>query len=247
VIPAVPAVSAIIPLFNQRQFVRAAVESVLAQSSEPREVIIVDDGSTDGSLNTLGILKDQLVVYRQRNKGPAAARNLGVSQARGEIIAFLDADDEWPPDKLQYQVRPFFQDSGIDVVLGQIRWLRGPVSSGGRSRPHGESFYGVQLGSGLFRKTVFDRVGRFDEKLRFSEDHDWFLRAREKGVEIVRIDRDVLYYRMHEQSMTRNESPEGGFGLTRIIKRSLDRRRRTGSSGEGPLQKFCEFKIWEER
>lgn len=99
-----PLVSAIIPAFNRESTIARSVRSVLAQSYSNIEVIVVDDGSSDGTIDALGEFGSQVTVYRQANSGPAQARNLGASMARGEILAFLDSDDEWLPTKIERQV-----------------------------------------------------------------------------------------------------------------------------------------------
>jgi glycosyltransferase involved in cell wall biosynthesis len=237
-------ISAIIPLYNQARFLRAAVESILEQSWRELELIVVDDGSTDGSLDTLGRLRQRVTVYSQENRGPAAARNLGVRNASGEVIAFLDADDLWPPEKLKHQVPPLLEDPEIDAVLGRIQCFRSGTNQEKKVNLYGKSFYGVQLGSVLFRRVVFDKVGFFDEKLFFSEDHDWFFRAREDNVKIVKVDHRALYYRIHGENMTRREAPNG-YGLTRIVKESLDRRRKKSTGVAPALEDFSQFRTWE--
>ncbi len=220
-----PRISVVIPLFNQAAFVREAVASVLGQNHPNLEIIVIDDGSTDGSVGVLGGFEGAISIHRQENQGPAAARNHGLARATGELIAFLDADDRWPERKLQDQLPPLLNDSRVDVSLGRIRRLAPTDATGANFALAHAACHGVQVGSGLFRRGVFSRVGVFAAHLRYSEDHDWFLRAREKGINIVPVDADGLYYRVHADSLTRGGARDAGFDLPRVIKMSLDRRR----------------------
>jgi glycosyltransferase involved in cell wall biosynthesis len=205
---------------------REAVESVLDQKYSPVEIIVVDDGSTDG---TATVARSLPVRYlHQTNQGPAAARNRGIEQAQGSLIAFADADDLWPVGKLDLQL-PYFRGPKIDIVLGKIQQVTvdGPTQSQ-------DTGFSVNLGSGVMRKSVFERVGLFDETMRYSEDVDWFMRARESGTAIVTIDAVTLLYRQHEQNMTRGKSTSE-LNVLKALKKSLDRRReQTGSASALP-------------
>lgn len=213
-----PFVSVVIPVFNGEAFLREAVESVLAQKYSPLEIIIVDDGSTDGTETMARSLPEPVRYLRQNNAGPAAARNRGIEHAQGSLIAFADADDLWPAAKLELQL-PYFNDPAIEIVMGRIQQVH--LSN---AEEFGEPAFSVNLGSAVIRKTVFERVGLFDETMRYSEDVDWFMRAREGGVAIVTIDAVTLLYRQHEQNMTRGKSTSE-LNVLKALKRSLDRRR----------------------
>jgi glycosyltransferase involved in cell wall biosynthesis len=225
-----PLVSVVIPVFNGERFLREAVQSVLDQEYSDVEIIIVDDGSTDGTANVARSLPETVRYLHQRNQGPAAARNRGIEHARGSLIAFADADDLWPADKLALQLPYLISDPKTDIVLGRIQQVRLSETDTGHTRAEefAEPAFSVNLGSAIIRKSVFERVGLFDETMRYSEDVDWFLRAREAGAAIVTIDAVTLLYRQHEQNMTRGKSTSE-LNVLKALKRSLDRRReRTG-------------------
>jgi glycosyltransferase involved in cell wall biosynthesis len=215
-----PLVSVVIPVFNGERFLREAVRSVLDQQYAPLEIIIVDDGSTDGTATVARSLPATVRYLHQPNQGPAAARNRGIEQAQGGLIAFADADDLWPPAKLELQLPYLINDPGVEIVMGRVQLL----SETGLT----ESAFSVNLGCAVIRKSVFDRVGLFDETMRYSEDVDWFMRARESGAAIMTIDAVTLFYRQHEQNMTRGKSTSE-LNVLKALKRSLDRRRERAS------------------
>ena len=221
-----PLVSVVVPVFNGERFLREAVQSVLDQQYSPLELIVVDDGSTDGTANVARSLPETVRYLSQANQGPAAARNRGIEHAQGELIAFADVDDLWPVDKFELQLPYLIQDPKIDIVLGRIQQvlLSETVNGETQSQEFAEPAFSVNLGSAVMRKSVFERVGLFDETMRYSEDVDWFMRAREHGASIVTIDAVTLLYRQHEQNMTRGKST-AELNVLKALKRSLDRRR----------------------
>jgi glycosyltransferase involved in cell wall biosynthesis len=189
-----PLVSVVIPVFNGERFLREAVQSVLDQKYSPVEIIVVDDGSTDGSATVARSLETVRYLY-QTNQGPAAARNRGIEQAKGSLIAFADADDLWPSGKLDRQLPYLISDPEIDIVLGRIQQvlLSETVDGPTQATEFGETGFSVNLGSAVIRTSVFEHVGLFDETMRYSEDVDWFMRARESGAAIVTIDAVTLF------------------------------------------------------
>jgi glycosyltransferase involved in cell wall biosynthesis len=221
-----PIVSVVVPALNAARFLAEALASIVRQRYEPLEIVVIDDGSSDGTAEVARTFHGRPVVIEQPNRGPAAARNRGIAAAKGELIAFLDADDLWPDGKLALQVPRLTEDALLDVILGRIRYvaLDDRTLEGIRFDEPGGVLTNVNLGAGVFRRSVFDRVGLFDESLRFSEDQDWFLRARESGVGIAVLGEVTLCYRLHAGNMTRGKSGRE-LALTSVLKRSLDRRR----------------------
>jgi glycosyltransferase involved in cell wall biosynthesis len=219
-------VSVIVPVYNGEAFLEGVVDNICQQAWQPLEIIIVDDGSTDATADIAGQLKANVRYVRQPNQGPAAARNRGIEMAGGNVIGFLDADDLWAGEKIAAQVEYLAENPAVDIVLGKTQFMRESEGADGKKTFDAYLKPGVflNLGSGLFRKAVFDRVGVFDPNLIYSEDADWFLRARELGVSIAVMDQVVLFYRLHEKNMTRGKTPEE-IGFLRVLKSSLDRRR----------------------
>ena len=238
-----PLVSVVIPVFNGEGFLRDAVQSVLDQKYSPLEIIIVDDGSTDGTATVATSLAEPVRYLRQSNEGPAAARNRGIEHARGSLIAFTDADDLWPDGKLELQLPYLINDPTIEIVMGRIQQVLLSATANGQTQSEAiaEPVFSVNLGSAIIRKSVFERIGLFDAATRYSEDVDWFMRAREGGIPITTIDAVTLLYRQHEQNMTRGKSTSE-LNVLKALKRSLDRRReRSGVASALPT-----FKTGEE-
>ncbi|MBL8838407.1 MAG: glycosyltransferase family 2 protein [Alphaproteobacteria bacterium] len=220
-----PAVSVIMPVFNGAPYIAAALDSIRAQNHPALEVIVVDDGSTDGSGAIAAARGENIRIERQDNAGAAAARNRGLALARGAVIAFLDADDLWPADKLALQLPVLDGDPRLGLVTGRIRAFGGTIAGrAGREDAYGDGLPGVNLGCALMRRWAFDAVGGFDAALRISDDADWFVRARDRGVPTAALDAVTLLYRIHGANMTRNVDAVGREAVL-VAKRALDRRR----------------------
>jgi glycosyltransferase involved in cell wall biosynthesis len=198
------AVSVITPFFNAGPYLTEAVASILAQDYRPLELLLVDDGSTDGSADRAARLAEDSGEIRllrlPSNQGPAAARNAALREARGELVTFLDADDLMLPGRLSCQTTYLESHPGVDVVVGVAEcvlepgvapppWLRG-MGATDRHRYH----HAMTM---LAPRRVFDRVGAFDPSFRVGEDTDWMLRARVAGLVVARVDRVLIRRRIH--------------------------------------------------
>lgn len=221
-------VSVIIPTYNRAKLLPEAIACVRQQNYPDLEIIVVDDGSTDNTLDVVRALGGDIHFVRlERNYGVATARNAGVSLSSGDAIAFLDSDDLWPPDKLRIQAQRMHTD--VDIVFGKTQLFCRDQSHGAFT-PRDLPFSSILLGSALIRRALFDtdKVGPFDEALRQHEDLDWFMRAREQPINIVLHDEVALHYRLHSNSLTRDDqlrfTADKTMFLT-VFKRSLERRR----------------------
>jgi len=226
-----PLVSVIIPVYNSAHLLRDAVDSVLAQAWGTVEIIVVDDESEDDIQGAIDALPADVRFVRQpHNAGPAAARNRGVLEAAGELIAFIDADDLWTADHLEALAEPLLADPAVDVAHG-----RGQVTALGENGQPGEYLGNPQeafpfyIGAGLYRRRAFEVTGVFDPELRFAEDTDWFQRAREAGLKIVKLDAVTLFVRRHEGNSTRGKSLLE-LNPLRVFKKQLDRQRQAGNA-----------------
>ena len=222
-----PLVSVIIPTYNRAHSIEPAVRSVLAQTYTARGLIIVDDGSTDGTTEVLSRFGDAVRVIRQSNAGPSAARNAGVRAARGELVAFLDSDDEWLPEKLERQV-PLMR--AADVVLSATNW---------RSKDQSECFinsekswecdsapafvsqpggHPTMLSSWLVRRDVLVALGGFDESLSYGEDNDLLFRLAFRGR--FAVTREVLLLRQAGLDTVKLSRP-GSLNYHRKVARAM--------------------------
>jgi glycosyltransferase involved in cell wall biosynthesis len=180
-----PLVSVILPTYNRGWILAEAIDSVLAQDFKDYELIVVDDGSTDNTREILDAYRQDIIVFRQANKGVSAARNRGIAEAGGQLVAFLDSDDLWLPRKLSRQV-DFFK-SNPDAVINQTEeiWIRNGVRVNPKDRhrkPSGMIFERslelclVSPSAVMIQNALFDAVGVFDENLPACEDYDLWLR-----------------------------------------------------------------------
>ena len=208
-------VSVIIPNYNYAQYLREAIDSVLAQSYPEIEIIVVDDGSTDGSKEILDGYGNRVQAIFQRNQGVSAARNNGVKASRGEFVAFLDADDSWLPAKVEKQVDCLKTDEEIGLVhVGVVE-----VDADGNSIRErldggaGDLWRDLLLfssrgifggGSGvLMRRTIFDEAGGFDQRLSTSADWDLYFQVSSRH-NVGFIPEVLLQYRVHHSNMHSN-------------------------------------------
>jgi glycosyltransferase involved in cell wall biosynthesis len=227
-------VSVVIPVYNGETFLAGAIENVLVQDYSPLEIIVVDDGSTDRTAMVAARFLDHVHYIHQSNRGPAAARNAGIDRGSGNVIAFLDVDDWWSPSKLTSQASYLARHPSVEMVQGLIQSMELATSEDPghlRFEPSGTPYAFINLGSALIRRSVFDRIGLFDEALEFNEDTDWFFRAWENQVSKVVLNEVSLFYRRHGDSMTRQRRPAlPNSGLTLLLKKHLDRVREKGLS-----------------
>ena len=209
-----PRISAILPVYNGRRFLRGAVASVLAQSLPPCELIVVDDGSTDGSLAELENLPPPpfpVRVLRQENAGQSAARNLAARRAEGELLAFLDQDDQWHPRHLEELAAPLLADAAAgwaycdfdEMDLAGNLVTRAFLRAKGVVHPKRTVFECVAgdlmvlPSASVIRRSAFEQAGGFDETLSGYEDDDLFVRFFRLGWDQVFVDRPLLRFRVH--------------------------------------------------
>jgi glycosyltransferase involved in cell wall biosynthesis len=217
-----PLVSLVVPVYNGARFLTAALESLLALEYEPFEVIVVDDGSTDGSAEIARSFPT-VRVLEQANGGPGAARNAGIAVAGGKFLGIHDADDLVPPSKLRVQVAHLLDHPGVGCVLGRQRWIDPPPNLK-RDPIYGE-LDGIPLPSAVFRTAVLRELGGYDDSYRSHENMDLLFRMRERGYEIAVLSEVVLNRRYHGDNISFASPPQTDPRL-RSLKAKLDRSRR---------------------
>jgi glycosyltransferase involved in cell wall biosynthesis len=219
-----PLVSVVIPVHNGQRFLGQALDSAFAQGWEPLEVIVIDDGSTDA---TADIARAHPVTYlRQDHAGVSAARNAGVAAARGEFVAFLDADDVWHQGSLERRVSHLVENPGVGFVLAHMEIFLEPGTPephwwapGWNSKPqHG------QLQTFVGRREAMAAVGPFDLSFDIGEDVEWLARAKDLGVRGELLPDVCTRYRVHELSTTYGRKTAAP-SVARALAMSLARRR----------------------
>ena len=203
-----PAVSVVMPAYNASHTIEASVQSVQAQSLQNWELIIVDDGSTDDTAKVaLSLAKNdhRISVMQRSNRGPSAARNAGANHARGDILAFLDADDLWADNRLSGMLKTFEEKPDTGVLFSRTRFLDGKTLKPGRLTRFRARLTATDLmaenavcsaSNIVCLKSVFVQSGGFQQGLRHAEDQDWLLRiALEDKWQIRGVDAEWFFYR----------------------------------------------------
>lgn len=222
-------ISCVVPAFNAERYLGEALDSILAQKHRPIEVVVVDDGSTDGTSDVATSYPNEVRCIRQENGGPAAALNRGIKEARGEFVSFLAADDLWHEEKLALQMAEFAADENLDLCVTHIQNFWGPElqEEAKRFENHriAQPMPGYLCVTMLAKADVFARVGDFNDSLQHGNDIDWFMRAREKEI-VIRLLPDVLVHRrLHQTNRSRNLASNSRDTILEILKASIDRGR----------------------
>ncbi len=235
-------ISLIVPNRNMGRFLSDAFRSIERQAVRVDEVLLVDTGSTDDSLRVAAAWQERgfpLEVSVVPEANPAQARNAGLEKATGEIIGFLDADDLFPPGKLEAQIARLERQPRVDAVSGTITCFEqlDPETLAPAAGTRTETQTGVNLSAHIFRRQVFDRVGVFDETFLYSEDTDFILRALEARVPMSVLRQEVLYYRRHAGSLMSQSNPKKLRDFHRALALSIKRRSALGIKSDLPRLK----------
>ncbi|MBV8036904.1 glycosyltransferase [Roseateles sp.] len=236
-----PRVSVVIPCFNTERYIAATLRAVLAQAGAALEVIVVDDGSTDGSAALVEREFPQVRLIRRSNAGVAAARNAGIEAATGDWVAFCDADDIWLPGKLAAQFDTMAAAPGCRMSYTAwhvwvsaepepeptlLQRLAAEADDPGRWRGATGWLYPellldcvVWTSTVLMQRSLLSEIGSFDTGLRIGEDYDLWLRAS-RVTRIERVMRPLALYRQHPGSITRSAPRDNYRG--RVVQRALD-------------------------
>lgn len=258
-----PLVSVIMPAYNSCAYIAEAIRSVLDQDYEQLELIVVDDGSTDGTPDLARRFGERVQVIEQPNSGPAAARNRGVHAARGEFIAFIDSDDIWLPGKVRAQVDYLRNNPDVGVVFGRlVRWFANgeglfeshpefPAPAPGHPIVAHESGWiypemlldsVIWIVSAMVRKSLWETLGGLDESLRIGEDYDFFIRAS-RLCKMDELDLFVAFYRIHKQSTTQVMRTENFECL--VLMRALERFGTAGPDGREVCQQLLRERLFK--
>ena len=219
-----PLVSVVIAVYNGEKYLAEAIESVLAQTYSPIEIVVVNDGSDDDSEQ---IAKKYPVHYfNQPNQGQPSAANKGIEMAKGSYLAFLDADDLYMPGKTASQIEFLKENPHVDMVFGCLEQFFSPeLSDEIRKKlvcPSGVS-PGYLAPTGLFRRECFDRVGPFNEGKRIGSFMEWYMRSDDKQLKHAMLPDKVLSRRIHDSNMGINFK-QSRLEYVQIVKEALKRR-----------------------
>ena len=230
----VPTISCIVPVYNGERFLSEALDSILGQTYRKLEVIVVDDGSADGTESVAKRYGEKIRYCRQPNAGAPAARDEGIRIAKGELVAFLDADDLWHPEKLERQQARFQARPELDLCFTHAKhfWVGEMEEEEQRFQNHrlNQILPAYLTQALLVRRELFLTVGTFNTGARFADAMDWFLRAVHHGAVMELLPEALLYRRMHQEncsmeSDTRQMTPTMQEALLKVVRDSLIRRR----------------------
>lgn len=219
-----PLISVIVPVFNGEKYIKETLQTILSQDYQEKEIIVVDDGSTDGSQEIIRSFAEIKYIF-QDNSGVPVARNRGIQEAVGEFIAFSDQDDLWKPYKLTEQIKYLMENPNTEFVIS----MRKTVLEKGISPP---SWLKKELldsenidhspSSLLAKKSLFDKIGTFNSDLENASDVDWFFRARDAGIQKGVIQKVHYLKRIHEENQSYRVK-ELHQEYLKLIKQSLAR------------------------
>lgn len=231
-------VSCIVPIYNGERFLEETLKSICAQSHPLHEVIVVDDGSSDGSSDRTRALVEQFAENHatdrirylwQENRGPAAARNHGIEASTGDFISFLDADDLWHVEKTARQLARFAAcpELGVSVTHVQNFWMDEVREEEERLQDHARTrpIPGYVTTTLLARRTVFEELGLFDIKLQHANITDWFLQAQEKNINVELLADVLVYRRLHRDNRSRKLATNSRQEYLRLIHKMRVRQR----------------------
>jgi len=221
-------ISCIVPVFNGERYLAEALDSILAQTWRPLEVIVVDDGSTDGTAHIAAGYGAEVSYIHQANAGPAAARNRGLDAAAGAFIAFLDADDLWHKEKLARQMARFEARPELDLCSAHVENFWSPELKREEDRPGDGGFAKTQPGvthAIVVRRALFDRIGPYDVTLMHRDSLEWLSRAVDAGAVMETLPDVLVSRRIHRNNMSWHRGDDDRDELLRSVKTILDRRR----------------------
>ena len=229
-----PRTSVIMPVRDGQAYIKEAIDSVLRQLARDDEVLVVDDASADNTRFILARIQDPRVrIFDGFGRGASAARNIGLSAAVGDFIAFLDHDDLWPAGRHEPMVQALMADPQLDAVFGRIliRLEPGGILWSWLLHQDGRHAPGSNLGNALYRSDKLRRIGGFDESLRFGEDLDYFNRLQKAGIRYALCDVDAMIYRRHTNNLT-NDQERMKSMIFDLIRRRMCQTRQTKSQAE---------------
>jgi glycosyltransferase involved in cell wall biosynthesis len=226
-------VSVLMTVRDGERYLDAALRSVLDQTVAPAEVVVVDDGSTDGTRDVLATFGAAVRVVSQPAIGIASGLNRALAHARHEVIAYLDADDLWEPDAIELRVARLTSDEAAEAVGGSIIQFVSPdlePAAAARFRVDDTPARALLLGAVIFRRESLRRLGPIDESVALAPTVDWMARARTAGIRVVWIEQVVLRRRIHTSNISITTGGPNYRGMLEVVRRHHARRKGSGGS-----------------
>lgn len=226
-------VSVIIVVKNGEKFLQTAIESVLNQTYQNYEIIVIDGNSNDKT-SIIAQSYTQIRYFLQNSQGIANAYNQGIDEAKAELITFLSCDDIWTHDKLKIQVDYMIDNPKIQYVIGKVKFFleEGNLPPSGFKKELLEgSHVGKIMETLMVRKSVFEKVGKFNPEFSIAEDTDWFARCQDAKIPLIIIDKVVLHKRIHNNNISLNDRNFDQY-LLKILRQSIHRKRENLSNNK---------------
>ncbi len=221
-------VSVLLSVYNGEKYLREAIDSVLTQTYTSRELLVVNDGSTDKTAEILGEYEKYITVIHQKNKGLGAGRNAGIAHAKGELYAFIDADDVWEKEKLRLQVDAIRSHSSYPLCFTFCQQFLCPTLSKEEAEKlvcPTEKQPGFIAGTLLMHKTHWENVGPFFEENRVGEFIDWYMRAQAVEIPHILLPEPLLKRRIHKTNMGRQKNAYDRSSYLKVLHENLTKRR----------------------
>ena len=220
-------ISVIVPTYNSANYLSECIDSILGQSYDKLEIIVVDDGSTDNTKELKLYDNDRVKYYYQEHQGISYALNYAINLSKGDYISFLDADDLWHLNKLKIQLDVLLNNSNIDMVFGHIKQFISPEISDEEIKDTTSidlKTPGYSRDTLFIRKKTFMEVGLFSKEFATGEFIEWYVRAQEIGLKSHLVQNILSSRRIHKNNTTRNRD-QLGYDYARLLKNVIDRKR----------------------
>ncbi|MFN8575414.1 MAG: glycosyltransferase family A protein [Candidatus Sericytochromatia bacterium] len=221
-------ISVILPVYNTEKYLHESIESILNQTYKNIELICVNDVSTDDSLKILESYgKKLLIINNEKNLGTGGARNIGIRVAKGELLAFMDADDIWIKNKLELQLNHLEKNKELDICFSYMKCFLSPELNNEIKNKRfcpPDPMEGYVSVTALVKTGSFKKVGEFNPSLRLGDFIDWFNRAKELGIKFDMLNDILLLRRIHDTNTgVTNRDSRGDY--LRLVKEALQRKK----------------------
>jgi glycosyltransferase involved in cell wall biosynthesis len=223
-----PLLTCVIAVFNGERYLPEAIESVLVQEGHTVEIVVVDDGSTDGTRDAVQRFGKRVQYVHQDNAGPASARNRGIGHAAGELIAFLDADDLWHPNKTTVQATRFQERPALVACTTHVQNFVSADDGPGADIAADPMLSRTQPGTAstfVAHRSLFDTVGLLEPQYKHRDIQDLIVRATDAGLTVETLPDVLVSRRIHTHNMSWSRSGEDQLELVAITRSRLARRR----------------------